>query len=180
MDQHNYLVTFFGIILSFAVAKSLENLAYPLKNDIKGDVYWPHTLASGLIILLTAQAWWGLRLGTEVEHWTFSFYILSLSTAALYYFMAEVISPKSHETDIKAVYWQRIRAAMVIAAASMASNMIIYIIVDTSSFELKRQVVRLIAISIALGMAYSRRVWVHYIGYGLFYVTFISFVAISN
>ena len=151
-----------------------------MKNNIKGDAYLPHILASGLIILLTAQAWWGLRKGAEADDWNFGFYVLSLCTPALYYFMAEVLSPKDSETNIKTVYWERIRAAMIIASVALANNMLVFFLQDDSEFEMKRQSVRFLGIAIALITAYSRQVWVHYVGYGLGYISFFTFVAISN
>jgi hypothetical protein len=107
MDSFNFLSVLFSVVVGLALTDVLQGFRKLIQARARLTVYWP-ALAWGMVmILILAQAWWGMFAMRAIAHWTFAMYGTVVAQITLMYLAAGVTMPEvpEHPLDMRAAYF---------------------------------------------------------------------------
>lgn len=93
MDTFNYLSVLFSVIMGLAVTQILQGLRSLMLARSRVKLYLPALIWAALMVLVVAQAWWGMFGMRDFRVWTFAMYAAVLLQITLMYLVAGLAIP---------------------------------------------------------------------------------------
>ena len=108
MSAFDFLAVLFSVILGLALTQILQGLRALMLARSRVTIYWPALIWAALMILIVAQAWWGMYSMRSFQHWTFAMYGVVVVQTTLMYLaagMALADIPAEGPIDMRAMYF---------------------------------------------------------------------------
>jgi len=88
MSTFEFLSVLFSVILGLALTQILQGFRALMLARSRVVVYWPALIWAALMILVLAQAWWGMFGMRTFAQWTFGMYAIVIFQITLMYLIA--------------------------------------------------------------------------------------------
>ena len=108
MSTFDFLSVLFSVILGLALTQVLQGFRALMLARSRVVVYWPSLIWAGLMILIVAQAWWGMYSMRDFRSWNFAMYSMVVVQTTLMYLAAGVALadiPDEGVIDLRAMYF---------------------------------------------------------------------------
>lgn len=108
MNAFDFLSVLFSVILGLALTQILQGLRALMLARSRVIVYWPALTWAGLMILIVAQAWWGMYSMRNFQTWNFAMYCMIVFQTTLMYLAAGLSLadiPGEGVIDLRAMYF---------------------------------------------------------------------------
>lgn len=125
VDTFNFLSVLFSVIMGLALTEVLQGFRRLILARRRVVLYWPALLWGGLMILIVAQAWWGMFGMRVFQSWNFAMYGIVVVQITLMYLASGVAMPELPEhgpVDMRAAYFANNRWFFSLLAATIAST----------------------------------------------------------
>ena len=132
MDAFSYLSVLLSIILGLAITQILQGYRGLLLARGRVIFYAPTMIWTGLLLVITAQAWWSSFGLVHHENWTFLQFCAVLLQMVLLYMMCGLVLPdiqRDETVDLKAHFYREHRpffaAFLLMLLTSVAKDWIL-------------------------------------------------------
>jgi hypothetical protein len=108
MSTFDFLSVLFSVVVGLALTEILQGFRALIHARQRVSLYWPAILWGGLMIVIVAQAWWGMFAMRALAHWNFAMYGAVVLQITLMYLAAGVCMPevpKTEAVDMRAAYF---------------------------------------------------------------------------
>lgn len=108
MDTFNFLSVLFSVIMGLAVTEVLQGLRRLILARKRVAFYGPALIWALLMILVVAQAWWGMFGMRVFPSWDMGMYVAVVVQITLIYLAAGTVTPEIPEhgpVDMRAAYY---------------------------------------------------------------------------
>lgn len=125
MDTFNYLSVLFSVIMGLALTQILQGLRALMLARIRVVIYWPALIWAALMILLVAQAWWGMFGMREFREWNFAMYAVVVFQITIIYLVSGLAMPDiptAGTVDMRAIYFAHSRWFFGLLALTVVST----------------------------------------------------------
>jgi len=125
MDTFSFLSVLFSVIMGLALTEILQGFRALILARRRVTVFGPALIWAVLMIVIVAQAWWGMFGMRSFAAWNMAMYIAVLLQITLMYLAASVVLPDvpEHEPfDMRAAYFANSRWFFGLLAATVAST----------------------------------------------------------
>ena len=150
MQPSSFLLVFYGALFALSVAE----LAKTWKNVLLKP-YWEYTLWSGILFLVAAFNWFGMKFRIEHIGTSFFTYIFFMIPPLLFYLLVSVFTPKEGE-DFKSHFLGSRFKVFLLLALFVFSNMAISFY--TGDRAMVVNVLRFISVLLALLCAFNDKI----------------------
>ena len=93
MDTFSFLSVLFSVIMGLAVTQILQGFRALMLARSRVKLYLPALIWAALMILVVAQAWWGMFGMRDFRQWNFAMYAAVLLQITLMYLAAGLVLP---------------------------------------------------------------------------------------
>jgi hypothetical protein len=93
MDVFDYLSVLFSVIIGLALTQVLKGFRALMLARSRVVVYVPALIWAALLILVVAQAWWGMFGMRDLGEWTFAIYAIVVFQITVLYLVAGLAIP---------------------------------------------------------------------------------------
>jgi len=127
MDTFSFLSVLFSVIIGLALTEILQGFRALILARQRVTVFWPALIWAALMVVIVAQAWWGMFGMRGFQHWTMTMYIAVLLQITLMYLAASVVLPDVPERepcDMRTAYFANSRWFFGLMAATVASTFV--------------------------------------------------------
>lgn len=109
MSAFEFVTVFFSVVLGMAVAQLMTAIAELIENRHRVRSYWVQVVWVVTILVLQAQAWWGLWQLQAVSEWNIVGFMLIVLYMAAIYLMSRLALPRPDDgadrIDLRAHYY---------------------------------------------------------------------------
>ena len=108
MSTFDFLSVLFSVVVGLALTEILQGFRALIHARQRVTIYWPAILWGALMILIVAQAWWGMFAMRNLTHWNFAMYGSVVLQITLMYLAAGVCMPEiaaKEPVDMRANYF---------------------------------------------------------------------------
>lgn len=179
MTRFEFLYVLFSIVIALAVTNMCTSWGALLRRRSVVHFYWVHVAWSVLILFIVMQNWWGFYQYHTVENWSFFAMAVLIGNAILLALTVAVITPSIHpqeSTDLQAFFYEVSPVFFSLSALLMFSLALVNSFIAEHPLLSLENVIRAIAISVAMLGAATRSVLVHSILVGSGFVLLTLFV----
>ena len=127
MDAFSYLSVLLSIVLGLAVTQLLSGFAALVQSRHRLVMYWPVPVQMTATLLITVQVWWAMFGMRNVQHWTFTGFIILFAQSVAVYLMAAFITPEfgdEDRVDVREIYFREARWFFASILAALAISLI--------------------------------------------------------
>jgi hypothetical protein len=127
MDTFNFLSVLFSVIMGLAVTEVLQGLRRLILARQRVILYAPALIWAVLMILVVAQAWWGMFGMRSFPSWDMAMYIAVVVQITFIYLAAGTVTPDVPEhgpVDMRAAYYANSRWFFGLLAAVIAMTFV--------------------------------------------------------
>ena len=174
---------FLYVLVSIMVAISISDIAMTwgalLKRRAEVQFYWVHIAWTILVLFLMAQLWWGMWIYHDVEAWSFFQMVAIIGEIILLVLAASVLTPSRNSEapiDLEAFFYDVSPLFFTLSAILMLLLAIVNLVVAKQPLVGAENVIRAIAISVAMFGATTRSAMVHSILVGSGFLLLLVFV----
>ena len=93
MSTFDYLTVLFSVIMGLALTQILQGLRALMLARSRVIIYWPALIWAVLLILVVAQAWWGMFGMRDLREWNFAKYASVVFQITAMYLMVGIAVP---------------------------------------------------------------------------------------
>ncbi len=93
MDTFSFLSVLFSVILGLALTQILKGFRALMLARSRVRVYWPALIWAALMVLVVAQAWWGMFGMRDFREWNFAMYAVVVFQITLMYLVSGLAIP---------------------------------------------------------------------------------------
>ena len=125
MDTFSFLSVLFSVIMGLALTEVLQSLRRLILARQRVTIYWPALIWAGLMIVIVAQAWWGMFGMRQFREWNMAMYAAVLLQITLMYLSAAVVLPEISSRDaidMRAAYYANSRWFFGLLALTVTST----------------------------------------------------------
>lgn len=125
MDTFNFLSVLFSVIMGLALTEVLQGFRKLILARRRVVVFWPALIWAGLMVIIVAQAWWGMFGMRNFSQWNMAMYSAVVLQITLMYLSAGVVvpdAPKEGNVDMRLAYFANSRWFFGLMAATVAST----------------------------------------------------------
>jgi hypothetical protein len=126
MSIFDYLSVLFSVILGLAVTQILLGLRALMLARSRVAVYWPALSWAILLILIVAEAWWGMFAMRTFTQWTFAMFAVVLLQTTLIYLVAGLALPDippDGAVDMRRMYYDHAGWFFALFAATVVTTL---------------------------------------------------------
>jgi hypothetical protein len=174
---------FLYVLVSVLIAISISDIALAwgalMKRRTQVQFYWVHVAWTVLVIFLLVQLWWGMWVYRSIETWSFFQMAAIVAEIVLLLLAASVLTPRRGSEgaiDLKAFFYDTSPIFFTLSAVLMLVLAIVNLVVAKHPLLGLENVIRAIAISVAMFGATTRSTLVHSILVGSGFVLLLVFV----
>ena len=123
MDTFSFLTVLFSVIMGLALTEVLQGFRGLMLARKRVTLYWPALAWGALVIVIVAQAWWGMFAMHTLTHWNFLMYGTVIVQITLLYLAAGVAMPDVPDdgpVDMRRVYYANHRWFFTLLALTVA------------------------------------------------------------
>ena len=127
MDTFEFLSVLFSVILGLALTQILQGFRALMLARSRVKLYWPAIIWAALLILIVAQAWWGMFVMRAFREWTFAMYAVVVLQITLMYLAAGMVLPDvppEGPVDMRKAYFEHARWFFGLMALTVAVTML--------------------------------------------------------
>lgn len=125
MSTFDFLSVLFSVVIGLALTEVLQGFRELLLARKRVTIYWPALLWGGLMIVVIAQAWWGMFAMRGLAEWNFVMYSAVIAQITLMYLAAGIVMPRLAEqgpVDMRTIYYANARSFFTLLAATVAAT----------------------------------------------------------
>ncbi len=125
MDTFSFLSVLFSVIMGLALTEVLQGLRSLILARQRVTIYGPALIWAGLMIVIVAQAWWGMFGMRQFRDWNMAMYAAVLLQITLMYLSAAVALPEisgRDAIDMRAIYYANSHWFFGLLALTVAST----------------------------------------------------------
>lgn len=125
MDTFSFLSVLFSVIMGLALTEVLQSIRGLILARQRVTIYWPALIWAGLMVIIVAQAWWGMFGMRQFRVWNMAMYAVVLLQITLMYLAAAVALPgipNQGPIDLRASYYANGRWFFGLLALTVAST----------------------------------------------------------
>jgi len=174
---------FLYVLVSMLIAISIGDIALTwgalLKRRAEVSFYWVHAAWTILVLCLMAQLWWGMWIYRDVDPWSFFQVAAIIAEIVLLLMAAAVLTPGRNRIanlDLEAFFYGISPLFFTLSAILMLVLAIVNLVVAKQPLVSLENVIRAIAISVAMFGATTRSTMAHSILVGTGFVLLLAFV----
>jgi hypothetical protein len=93
MDTFSFLSVLFSVILGLALTQILQGFRGLMLARSRVVIYWPSLIWAALLVVVVAQAWWGMFTMRTFHEWNFAMYAVVVLQITLIYLAAGMVLP---------------------------------------------------------------------------------------
>jgi hypothetical protein len=127
MDTFEFLSVLFSVILGLALTQILQGFRALMLARSRVRIYWPAVIWAALLVLVVAQAWWGMFVMRAFREWTFAMYAVVVLQITLMYLAAGMVLPDvppEGPVDMRKGYFEHARWFFALMALTVAVTML--------------------------------------------------------
>ena len=127
MDSFEFLSVLFSVILGLALTQILQGLRALMLARARIKIYRPAVIWAALLILIVAQAWWGMFVMRAFRDWNFAMYAVVVLQITLMYLAAGMVLPDvppEGPVDLRKAYFEHARWFFGLMALTVAVTML--------------------------------------------------------
>ncbi len=181
MSRFDFLYVLVSLVVAFIVTDMGTSWAALLRKRAVVQFYWAHTAWSVLIMLLVTQLWWGLWRYHTMEQWPFFSVAAIVAEMFLLVLTTSVITPPKRTdaaVDLKAFFFEVSPVFFALGAALMVVLALINVTIGDQPLLRMENVIRAVAISVAMYGAISRSTMVHSILVATGFTLLVFFIVV--
>ena len=110
MDTFNHIKTVFSIILGLGIGALLNGSVRFIQHPGRNKAFTPHLILVAYLFLLIVHFWWWEFRLKNVEVWTFTQYIFTISYIVLFFINCQMLYPadiNDYKNDYKNYFFSR-------------------------------------------------------------------------
>ena len=164
MTRFDFLHVLASIVIAISMTDIARSWGALLKKREVVRFYWVHIAWSALILLLMAQLWWGMWIYRGVTDWSFFQTAAIVCELLLLGLVAAVITPSKYSDkpiDLEAFFYEVSPVFFTLGALLMLALALVNLIVAKQALLSLENVIRAIAISVAMFGATTRSTLAH-------------------
>jgi hypothetical protein len=127
MDTFEFLSVLFSVILGLALTQILQGFRSLMLARSRVRIYWPALIWAALLVLIVAQAWWGMFGMRAFREWNFAMYAVVVLQITLMYLAAGMVLPDvppEGPVDMRKAYFEHARWFFSLMALTVAATML--------------------------------------------------------
>lgn len=179
MTRFEFLYVLISIVIALAVTNMCASWGALLRNRVAVRFYWVHVAWAVLILFVVIQYWWGFFQYRSVEEWSFFSMAALIGNTILLALTVSVITPsrnlKEH-VDLQDFFYEISPVFFSLSALLMLFLALVNWFIGENPLLSIDNVIRAIAISVAMLGATTRSTLVHSILVGSGFVLLILFI----
>lgn len=164
MDTFNFLSVLFSVVVGLALTDVLQGFRKLIQARTRVAIYWPGLAWGVVMILILAQAWWGMFAMRAIQHWTFAMYGMVVAQITLMYLAAGVTMPEVPEektVDMRAAYFANKGWFFGLLSATVVATFLKDLVLTGHMNSAGNVAFLLIYLSFCLVAAITRANWYH-------------------
>lgn len=127
MDTFNFLSVLFSVIMGLALTEILQGFRRLILARQRVIIFWPAMIWAVLMIIIVAQAWWGMFGMRSFRQWTMAMYTAVVVQITQMYLAAGVVVPEMPREgllDMRVAYFRNSRWFFGLLALTVASTFV--------------------------------------------------------
>jgi hypothetical protein len=164
MSTFDFLSVLFSVVIGLALTEVLQDFRDLIHARHRVKFYWPAMAWGALMILIVAQAWWGMFAMRDLAHWNFAMYGAVVLQITLMYLAAGVVLPDVPEQgpfDMRAAYYGNSRWFFGMLAATVLSTFLKDFVLIGHMTTSANVIFLAIYFFLSLIAAYTKKHWFH-------------------
>lgn len=165
MSTFDFLSVLFSVVIGLALTEVLQGFRELLIERKRVIIYWPALLWGVLMILIIAQAWWGMFAMRNVAEWNFVMYGAVIAQITLMYLAAGIAMPHvavEGHIDMQARYYANARSFFTLLAATVGATFFKDYLLVGHFDSLTNALHLLYYFGLSLIAAFTRARWYHW------------------
>jgi uncharacterized membrane protein len=165
MDTFDFLSVLFSVVIGLALTEVLQGFRALVNARKRVIIFWPAIAWGVLMILIVAQAWWGMFAMHNMAHWNFLQYAMIVLQVTMMYLAAGTVMPElPHEgpVDMRAAYFSNHSWFFGLLALTVVATFLKDFIIGGRIESWPNLAMLLYYFALSAIAAVTRKPWFHY------------------